>query len=261
MDKRQRKKLTKILLNLLAKNPAEFLLIGSSDGWIKIADIHKALLEEKLMPFLTPKVLEQFFCLYRPKEFEIHQENHTVRARPDLIREDLFQYRPKNPPPFLFVPIRPKAYFAVEKGGIGPPHGKEWLLLCASRQRATILGKRFHPAPLIIKVLSEAAHLSGHPFHYAGSELYLTKEWLQPQWLQLPPAPSLKEESTDNQQATKDKEARDKSEKLNEEYEEKPFLPGSFIPSFAYFEEYAKEKGKRAQRRSRKLKARRNKKR
>ncbi len=261
MDKRQEKRLKKILINILAKNPAEFLLVGSEDGWIRIADLHKALMEEKLMPFMTPKTLEQYFTLYRPQEFEICQGKRLVRARPQHVAEGTFIYAPKEPPPFLFVPIRPKAYFAVEKGGIGPQHGKKWLILCASRQRATILGKRFHPKPLIVKVEARSAHLSGHPFHYAGSELYLTRQRLEPTWLKLPPIPA-KEKGLIAEKTQKDEvKAKAKPEKPVEEYEEKPFLPGSFTPSAAYFEEFSREKERRARRRSHKSRIRKKRKR
>ncbi len=251
MDKRQQKRLNKLLLNILGKNPAEFLLVGDKEGWIKLKELHKVLLEEKLAPFLTPSTLKQYFCLYRPSQFEIREKEGLVRARPESTRPGIFDYPPKKPPPFLFCPIRPKAYFSVKKRGIDP-QGKTWLCLCASRDAAKVLGKRFHHAPLIVKVLSRDAFNQGHIFHYAGSELYLTKEWLEPVWLKLPSLPKniLEREQDAAEKNKKEKKAEPSgSEKRGDEI---PILPGSFMPSIDYFQELVAEKGKRARRRAKK---------
>ncbi len=251
MEKRLQKRLNKLLLNILGKNPAEFLLVGDKEGWIRLKDLHKVLSEEKMLPFLTPSSLKQYFCLYRPGQFEIREKEGLVRARPESIRPGIFDYPPKEPPPFLFCPIRPRAYFSVEKRGIGP-QGKTWLCLCASRDAARVVGRRFHHAPLIIKVLSREAFNQGHIFHYAGSELYLTREWLEPVWLKLPPAPkkSLEMEQEKNEKNKKEKKVMPSGSE--ERDDDTPILPGSFMPSLDYFQEFVAEKGKRARRRAKK---------
>jgi len=250
MDKRQQKRLNKLLINILAKNPAEFLLVGDKEGWIRLKELHKVLSEEKMVPFLTLSTLKQYFCLFRPSEFEIREKEGLVRAKPESIKPGIFDYAPKEPPPFLFCPIRPRAYFSVKKRGIGP-QGKTWLCLCASRDAAKTLGKRFHHAPLIIKVLSRDAFSQGHIFHYAGSELYLTKGWLQPTWLNLPPAPKRPEREQDAaQKNNKEKKVGPSGPKKRDD--DTPILPGSFMPSMDYFQELVAEKGKRARRRAQK---------
>ena len=251
MDKRQQKRLNKLLLNILGKNPAEFLLVVDKEGWIRLKDIYKVLSEEKIAPFSSLNSLKQYFCLYRPQQFEIREKEGLVRARPEFIKPGVFDYRPKEPPPFLFCPIRPKAYFSVGKRGIGP-QGKTWLCLCASRDAAKVLGKRFHHAPLIVKVLSRDAFNQGHIFHYAGSELYLTKKWLEPEWLQLPSPPkNILEREREAAEKNK-KEKKTGSSRPEKRDNEIPTLPGSFMPSLDHFQELVAEKGKRARRRARK---------
>ncbi len=252
MDKRQIKKLDKVLLNVLAKNPAEFLLVAHHDGWIPLADLHKALMEEKIFPFLTPSALRQHFLLYKPRGLEIDQDGDMVRAIPGDAPSSLFSYPEKTPPPVLFVPIRPKAFFAVEKRGIGP-QARKWLLLCASRQNALRLGKRFHNKPSIIKVMSGLAHDAGLVFHYAGAELYLTNNWIEPTFLQMPRAPVKRSEKDDNILGKQGRSGRTSSSgsKVKEALEQEQF-PGSFLPSVEYFEIFSKQKERRAKRLSKK---------
>ncbi len=252
MNKRQIKQLDKVLLNILSKNPADFLLVADHDGWIPLADLHKALMEEKIFPFLTPSALRQHFLLYKPKGLEIHQDGAMVRAIPGVAPSNLFSYVEKIPPPVLFVPIRPKAFFAVEKKGIGP-QARKWLLLCASRQNAIRLGKRFHNKPSIIKVMSGVAHDAGLAFHYAGGELYLTNNWIEPTFLQMPRPPVKRSEKEDHILRKQDKSGKISSSGIKEkEALEQDQLPGSFLPSVEYFEIFSKQKERRAKRLSKK---------
>ncbi len=260
MNKRQLAKLKKLLVNILAKNPGEFFIVSENeDGWVSISDVHKALMEIDAT-FITPKGLLQYFSLYRPVEFQVDADKSMVRARPEIVKDGLFSYTPKNPPPYLFVPIRPKAYFSVEKRGIGP-QGKVWLPLLASRRRAKTYGKRFHQSPLIIKVLSETAHSLGHAFYYAGSELYLTDSWIEPTLLEMPRAPVRRkqEESVDNVRKRGKREKKDgvnknRYEKCQESEDEKTILPGTFMPSIEAFENFYREKERRARKRAKKAK-------
>ncbi len=260
MNKREQKRLNKILLNLLGKNPGRFLLVGNSHGWIRLADVHKALMEEKIAPFLTPKSLRQYFCLYRPPGLEMREEEGLVRAKPEVRDAAIFDYEEKPPPDSLFCGVRPKALHVVEQKGMGP-QGRTYLPLCASRQKARRLGKRFHHSPIIIKVLARAAHDSGHLFHYAGSELYFIKDWLGPEWLIIPQVSVKRIEKKSKTCAAKEAKDETKSSRPDKNRDDKtPFLPGSFLPSPEYLERFTGEKYRRARRRTKKEMLRRKKK-
>ena len=257
MDKKQLQKLKKLLLNLLAKNPSEFMLVTEADGWLRITDIHKALMEIGVT-HLTPKALLQYFLLYGFNEFETDEKNKLVRAR--LPREGIFLYRPKNPPPFLFVPIRPKAFWATEKQGIGP-QGKKWLPLFASRSKALIFGKRFHHSPLIIKVLAEMAHQAEIIFYYAGSQLYLIDSWIDPAFLRMPQAPIRKRDDTTDKRDKSGARSKKHSLEAEEKNKEGSVLSGTFMPSIEVVEDFYREKERRARKRAQKTRKKRKKRR
>ncbi len=250
MDKKRLQKLKKLLLNLLAKNPAEFMLVSDTDGWIRIGDIHKALMEIGVS-YLTPRSLLQYFLLYGFEEFETDEKNKLVRAR--TAKDGVFSYMPKNPPAFLFIPIRPKAFFTVERQGIGP-QGRKWLPLFASRAKANIFGKRFHHSPLIIKVLAGLAHGAGTIFYYAGSQLYLIDSWIDPGLLSMPQAPNIKRDDACNKTDRDKIKDRENPSKAEKESEGEHILPGTFMPSIEVMEDFYREKERRARKRAQKAK-------
>jgi len=183
MDKRERKTFNKLLLAMLARNPAEFRLVSTGGGWIKIKDIHKALQEERLFTHLTPGQIEQYLLIYRPDGLEISEK--WVRAVPEALHADIFDYPETRPPRILYLPIRPKASVRVEEHGIAASRESRWLVLSASMDTALLLGKRFHDNPVICKVMAGKAHDSGAVFRFAGADLYLV-ERLEQRWLEVP---------------------------------------------------------------------------
>ncbi len=257
MDKKKLQKLKKLLLNLLAKNPSEFMLVSEADGWLRITDIHKALMEIG-GTHLTPKTLLQYFLLYGFNEFETDEKNKFARAR--VPREGIFSYRPKNPPPILFVPIRPKAFWTIEKQGIGP-QGKKWLPLFASRSNALIFGKRFHHSPLVIKILAEMAHLAGTVFYYAGSQLYLVESRIDPAFLKMPRAPASKKDSAPDRRAKDGSVPKKHALEPGKKEKEGALLTGTFMPSIEAVEDFYREKERRARKRAQKTRRKKRKKR
>ncbi len=183
MDKRQRKKFDKLLFNMLARNPAEFRLVGDGQGWIPIRDLHKALLEEGLFKGMTPAGIQQHVLLFRPKGLQV--SDGKIRALPEYVEPGIFEYRSSMPPHTLFMPIRPRAVFHVENHGLTAPKEKGWLILFSSRKDALLYGKRFHNQPVLCKIRAEEANRDGVGFRYAGGGLYLSKR-IERQWLILP---------------------------------------------------------------------------
>jgi len=229
---------------MLGRNPAEFLLISHNNGWISFKELHKALLEEGTFSFLTLNSLKQHFSLFKPREFEVDGE--YVRVKQDLLKEPIFSYENKPPPEFLFFPIRQRAYFYIEKHGYERSQNKKWNILCSSREKAILLGKRFTNAPLIIKVYAQRALKAGINFYYARHEIYLVREKIQPEFLELPQV----DESFYEKHKPKDETLKEKKiEKEKHISDELNLLSGTFFPSIDAFEKlkraekYSRRKG------------------
>ncbi len=246
MDKRQRKKFDKLLFTMLARHPSEFRLIGDTEGWVRIKDLHKALLEERLFPHITPKAIEQHLLVFRPKGFEVSEGR--VRALPGLQDPGIFDYANARPPEMLFAPIRPKALHYVEDHGLGNCRENGWIVLFSSRKEALLYGKRFHNKPMLCKITAGKAYQDGVQFRHAGGGLYLAKK-IERQWLILP--------------QIRDEFVREKPRKKSSEESlrstvdsETEFLRqiGGFSPSVASFEELFKKNDKiRSRKRSKYL--------
>ena len=230
---------------MLARNPASFRLIGDEDGWIRIRDIHKALLEEKLFPAMTPRSIEQHFMLFRPDGFEC--EDGRVRAVPGIQAPGIFTYRPASPPEMLFSVIRPRALHHVHVEGLSSSRERSWLVLHSSRKEAIVYGRRFHNQPLVCKIEAGKADRNGVRFFHAGQGLFLSKK-IDRQWLILP---EIKEGPDAEGRKTKSR-----PDKISLEGQDKVVDlrgKGTFSPSVSSFEElFQKNSGKRPRKRTRK---------
>ena len=181
MDKRTRSRLQKTLLAMLAYNPGEFRLVGSKEGWVKISDVVKALHEEGLFRFLTPKSLFQFMAMFCQDHLELHEDSSCVRARDETLRSEAFRYPVAIPPARLYVPIRKRAALNVEKKGLAPAQGTAWVVLCSEEAEALHLGRR-RGAMEIVCVDSKGAEDRGVVFRHGGGCLYLA-DWIPSQAL------------------------------------------------------------------------------
>ena len=245
MDKRQRRKFDKLLLNMLARNPASFRLVADEGGWVRIKDIHKALLEEKLFPGMTPAGIEQHLLLFRPAGFEY--SNGRVRALPVLQAPGIFDYQVARPPEMLFTPIRPKALRHVDGHGLTAADKAGWLVLLSSGKDALLFGKRFHNRPVLCKIIASKASQGGVTFRHAGSGLYLSEK-VERQWLILPEIrekPASEKQKIKSGTGIKATESTDGEEIFRD--------AGSFFPSVSSFETlFQKKAGTGRKRRSKK---------
>ena len=244
MDKKNRRRLAKLIFAILARNPFEYGLIPDEEGWIKTKDLHYALMQTGTFKSLSVKGLEQFFNLYRPDKMEI--DHRRVRALPEFHAAGLLEFPQATPPLMLYIAVRPKAHGHVLRKGMRPPGDAKWLLLWPEKEQALKMGMRRDREPLVGTLRSHDAISDGAVFFRAGENLYLT-QWLEPGWLDLPPLPEPTEVASD---------ARGKKEKTSARVEDKdkqpPVMPGSFIPEAPgqWPEWLGKREGKRARRRS-----------
>ena len=209
MDKRELKRLEKILFAMLGRQPDIFGIVLDEGGWILIKDLHRAVMKETGFPHITPKDLTQFFSLYRPEKFE-WQENY-VRVKPELQGPDLTIYKEATPPELLYVSIRPKAHAHVIARGLQTSKNKEWIVLSTEKEMALRIGMRRDKDPVIVEVMALKSDKAGVVFRRAGKLLYLV-EGLGPQWMNIPPLPPVWEK--DKQKKPKSSEAKPGGKKI-----------------------------------------------
>jgi putative RNA 2'-phosphotransferase len=202
MDKRELKRLEKILFAILGRQPDTFGIVLNEGGWVSTKELHQALIKEKGFPHITHRGLAQFFSLYRPEKFE-WQEKH-VRVKPELQRPDLTTYKESNPPELLYVSIRPKAHAHVITRGLQTSNKKRWVVLSTEKEVALKIGRRRDKDPIIAEVMALKSSKAGVVFRRAGRVLYLV-EGLDPKWMNIPPLPPLREK--DKQKEPKSIEA------------------------------------------------------
>ncbi|MBE9541131.1 MAG: hypothetical protein IMF01_02335, partial [Proteobacteria bacterium] len=173
MDKRELKRLEKILFAMLGRQPDAFGIIMDEGGWLSIKELHQALMKETGFSHITPRGLTQFFSLYRPEKFE-WQENH-VRVRPELQSPDLTIYKEATPPELLYVSIRPKAHAHVIAHGLQSSNNKKWIVLSTEKEMALKIGKRRDKDPIIAEIMALKSNKAGVVFRRAGKGLYLVE--------------------------------------------------------------------------------------
>ena len=226
---------------MLARNPSLFRLVGDASGWVKIKDIHKALMEEGLFAGLTPNAIEQHLLLFRPEGFEVSQGR--VRVLPVLRAPGIFEYKVVTPPEVLFIPLRPRALHHADASGLSPAGSSGWITLFSAKREAVLYGKRFHNKPVLCKVNALEASQGGVKFRYAGASLYLVGEKIGRNWLVLPQIPKETEA-----RAHKDTPLREKSLEKAGSVDKTFKKPGSFFPSRSAFGELFPKAGRNQKR-------------
>jgi len=190
MDKRELRQMEKILFAMLGRQPDAFGIVLDEDGWVSIKELHRAVMKETGFPHITLRGLTQFFSLYRPEKFE-WQENH-IRVRLELQSPDLTIYKKAIPPELLYVSIRPKAHAHVIARGLQSNNNKKWVVLSTEKELALKIGMRRDRNPIIAEVMALKSNKAGIVYRRAGKLLYLV-EGLDPQWINIPPLPPVRE--------------------------------------------------------------------
>jgi putative RNA 2'-phosphotransferase len=190
MDKRELKRLEKILFAMLGRQPDAFGIVLDEGGWASIKELHQALMKETGFSHITQRGLTQLFSLYRPEKFE-WREKH-VRVKPELQGPDLTIYKESTPPELLYVSIRPKAHAHVITRGLQSSNNKKWVVLSTEKEMALKIGRRRDKDPVIVEVMALKSSKAGVVFRRAGKVLYLV-EGLDPQWMNIPPLPPVRE--------------------------------------------------------------------
>ncbi len=222
MNKRNRKRLEKLIFAILARNPFEYGIVPDEEGWVRLKDLHYALMQGEVFRSLSVKGLEQYFDLYRPERME--HSGRYVRVLPEFHAPGLLTFTQVSPPIRLYVPVRPRAHAHVMRRGIRSNGNTKWIVLWPDIDRAFAAGRRRDRDPVIGIIKTDVAQSCGGLFFMAGEEVFLT-QWLEPSWLELPPLPESEEKQAEQRRkGHKSKKPPASQHRLD--------TPGSFIPTF-----------------------------
>lgn len=248
MDKRHRKQLGKLIFAILARNPFEYGIVPEEGGWVKLKDLHWALMQTGAFRHISVAGLQQFFELFRPAKMEIKQK--YVRALPEFHAPGFLEFPVAMPPDILHLPVRPRAHAHVLSRGVMPAGNTKWIVLWTEEDMAVRTGRRRDRESLIAHVRTTYAMKHGAVFHEAGGCIYLA-QWLEPQWLELPPLPETKEKPSEKYNRNGESEADRPG--LNREK-----MPGSFMPEQLpawYGHKNEKIKGRHGKKRNKRVKS------
>jgi putative RNA 2'-phosphotransferase len=209
MDKRELRRMEKMLFAMLGRHPDAFGVVLDKGGWISIKELRQAVVEEKGFSYITPRGLTQFFSLFRPEKFE-WQENF-VRVKLELQSSNLTIYKEATPPELLYVSIRPKAHAHVIARGLQSINNKKWVALSIEKEVALKIGMRRDRNPIIAEIMALKSNKAGVVYRKAGKLLYLV-ESLDPQWMNIPPLPPVREK--DKYKESKSSESKPGSKKI-----------------------------------------------
>ncbi len=223
MNKRNRKRLEKLIFAILARNPYEYGIVPDENGWIRLKDLHYALMQGEVFRSISVKGLEQYFDLYRPDRMEL--SGRYVRVLPEFQAPGLLAFPQVSPPARLYVPVRPRAHAHVLRRGMRPNTGAKWIVLWPDMEKALVAGRRRDRDPLVGIINTDVAQSCGGLFFMAGGEIFLS-QWLEPSWLELPPLPESEERQAVQQGRQRYSTRKDA---VSQDHAN---TPGSFIPTF-----------------------------
>ncbi len=192
MDKRRQKHLEKTLLAILGRRPDLFGVVLDKDGWLPLKELHKALMDETSLRYLTPRSLKQSLALYLPEKFDLRE--NMVRAKPGYRADGLTEHIDVSPPEDLFICVRPTALEAIRTNGLRPASTTRWIVLARDKEMAFKMGRRRHNNPVLVEIRAALAHERGITFLRAGELLYLARE-IPRSWIKLPYHPAEKRQA------------------------------------------------------------------
>lgn len=164
------KPLAKFLSYILERNPYEFGLIPDTDGYIKVKDLIKAIVEEEGWGHIKKSSLDELIYSYPDAPIEISDNRVRAKDRSNYQKPVFAEKLPKE----LYTAIRNKAHFHVTKKGIDPGD-TDYIILSSESDVATKIGKRKDRKPVLLKINTALAEDEGVFFFSAGETIYLAK--------------------------------------------------------------------------------------
>lgn len=164
------KPFAKFLTYILERNPFEFGLIPDQNGYVKIKELIKAVVEEDGWSHIKKSHLDEINYSFPDSPIEISDNIIRAKDRSKYKKPVYAEQLPKE----IYTAIRSKAHFHVSKKGIDSGES-EYVILSSDKTVAEKIGKRKDRKPVILKINTALAEDEGVFFYSAGDSIYLTK--------------------------------------------------------------------------------------
>lgn len=204
-------RLSRMLVYMLGRNPAEFGLVPDASGFVPLRELLKALHEEEGFRHVREADLRALPLCRPSAAIEIEGNRIRLRGGPDTAARD--EESPSALPRLLYAAIRRRAWPFVHEHGLAPA-GQAPALLCAEREFALRLGRRVDPEPVVLTVDVRKAAGCGVRFLPRGGGLFQAAA-VPPSCLSGPPLPA---------------ETRAASERKAPARTPPRILPGGYLP-------------------------------
>ncbi len=205
------KPLAKFLSYILERNPFEFGLVPDKNGYIKVKELIKAIVEEEGWSHIKKSSLEELVYSFPDSPIEISENMVRAKSRSKYQKPVYAENIPKE----LYAAIRQKAHFHVSTKGIDSG-SDEYVILTSELEISKKIGKRKDSKPIILKINTALAEEAGVFFFKAQENIFLAK-YIPTGCFTGPPLPVPKNTNTKKSQ----KKTIDKKTSSN---------PGSFFP-------------------------------
>lgn len=170
-DRKQNKKLAKIIAYMLGKAPGEFGLIPDGRGFVKIKALLQAMHDEDGLRHVRAATLNELALTLPDAGFEI--KGNDIRSRQwDQLPQPVIA---PAPPTFLYTCVRRKAYPHTLRKGVSPT-AHSHVVLYPDRETAEKIGRRRSADPVVLTVHTEKAENYGIIFYQIGEALFLADD-------------------------------------------------------------------------------------
>lgn len=190
---------------ILRHRPDEFGLVLDEEGFVRLKELHQAIIEEDGWPYVRMGDIQQAVCMGDRERFEI--DGKRIRASYGHSLPLKIEYESSVPPKTLYHGTRRKAYPSILRHGL-KPMGRQYVHLTTSEELAIRIGHRRDPSPVLLTIDARKAHQEGIGFYLANELIYLV-ESLPVEYLAGPPLPK---EKKDKEPKKKQKEEPEISE-------------------------------------------------
>lgn len=169
MDKKY-VRLSKKMSLALRHNPDKFGIKLDKNGWANLDRFLKAM-------GMSREDLEYIQENSSKKRFEVFKSawEERIRAYYGHSVEAKIEYKPAEPPEYLYHGTPPKVAQVILKEGI-KPMGRQYAHHSTDVPTAENVGRRRHPKPAILTIRAREAHASGVRFYWGNEDIWLSDE-------------------------------------------------------------------------------------
>jgi putative RNA 2'-phosphotransferase len=224
--------LEKTLRYVLGVAPDEFGLCPNPDGYIPLKELIMALRDDPDWRGLSEgRILELSNLPLNQSILEI--KDKSIRILPELSELPPSISPELKPPKLLYFGLKPSAWPAVFKYGLGPKPGESHLKLFPTKEMALKVAQRFCQNPFIITVTLALTVKDGTVINPYSENLWLSGQ-LKPEALSGPPISF----ELENEKSKKAHQQKDKPKPLEQK------IPGQKTITIEPVIHHGKKKGK-----------------